>query len=472
MRRSGRSLSSSTPTVSGLAAAGAAAFLLVRLIPDIHGKPLFEDEAVAGLISARPLGEALQTAVIDRGGAPLHFILAHIALALDASPDALRWLSVVFAVATIPLCYDVARRLAGAFAGVTAAWLAATSQLLAVYGTFGRMYSLFAFASALALDLFVRAVDRPTRGTQFAALAAALLPLAVHPFGVFLFTAELVVAVSLWGKRAALAALLSLPLLLPDLRLADRYASADLGGKTPAEAALRALGGAAGGYGLLLVLFGVLAVLGITRRWLGVLALLVLAVPPAALAVGATLDLTSDHLSPRHLIFTLPLWIALVAAGIARLPLRLPLAVGVVVIAALAPAAVHDPRTVDRPTSPGLAARIERGDVMYPYSPVFLAALPDAAKARGFPRERVALARIAKRTHNVPKVFVALPQRGAWRILARAGPFATGADALAAIVDLLNVEQPTPSVLQLRAAASYALATSTGGASPHSSSSR
>jgi hypothetical protein len=472
MRHSGRSLSSSTPTVSALAVTAAAAFLLTRLIPDIHGKPLFEDEAVAGLIAARPLGEALQTAVVDRGGAPLHFVLAHVALALDTSPDALRWLSVVLAVATIPLCYDLARRLAGTFAGITAAWLAATSQLLAVYGTFGRMYSLFAFASALALDLFVRAINRPTRGTQLAALAGALLPLAVHPFGVFLFAAELIVAVWLWEKRAAVAALLAIPFLLPDLRLADRYASTDLGGKTPDEAVLRALGGAAGGYGALLVLFGVLAVLGITRRWLGVLALLVIVVPPAALAVASAFDVTSDHLSPRHLIFMLPLWIALVAAGITRLPLRVPLAAGIVVIAALAPAAVDDPRTVDRPPSTDLAERIEPGDVMYPYSAVFLAALPDAAKARGFPRERVALARIAERTHDVPKVFVALPEGNAWHILERAGPFATGAEALAAIVDLLRTQRPTPSVLQLRAAASYALATSTGGASPHNSSSR
>jgi Dolichyl-phosphate-mannose-protein mannosyltransferase len=472
MRRSERSLSSSTPTVSALALAAAGAFLLIRLVPDVHGKPLFEDEAVAGLIAARPFGEALQTAVLDRGGAPLHFVLAHVALAAEASPDSLRWLSVVFAVATIPVCYDLARRLAGAFAGIVAAALAATSQSLAIYGTFGRMYSLFAFASALALDLFVLAIERPERTTQLAATVAAFLPLAVHPFGVFLFAAELVVATWLWGRKALLVAILAIPFLLPDFRLADRYVGADLGGKTPVEAALRALGGAAGGYSVPLLLFAVFAVLGITRRWLGVLGLLVIAVPPVALTVTGALDLTSDHLSPRHLIFMLPLWIALVAAGVARLPFRVPLAAALVVVATLAPAAVSDPRTVERADNPTLPSKLERGDVMYPYSPVFLAALPQAAKARGFPRERVALARITRRTRNVPKVFVALPDGHAWRILERAGPYATGVDALAAIVDLLRDERPTPAVLQLRAAASYALATSTGGASPQSSSSR
>jgi hypothetical protein len=67
---------------SGLAWAAtgaAAAFLLVRLVPDVDGKPLFEDEAVAGLIGARPIGEIVITTLWDRGGAPLHFLLTHLA---------------------------------------------------------------------------------------------------------------------------------------------------------------------------------------------------------------------------------------------------------------------------------------------------------------------------------------------------------------------------------------------------------
>src|SRR5204862_7594627 len=159
-----------------LALAASAAYFLARVLPDVSGKPWHEDEAVAGLVSARPFGEVLHTVLLDRGGAPLHFVLAHAAFALGGSPETLRWLSLVFALATIPLCYDLARLLAGQFAGLTAAALAATSQLLAIYATFGRMYSLFAFTSTLALDLFVRAVDRPTRGTLGAATATALVP--------------------------------------------------------------------------------------------------------------------------------------------------------------------------------------------------------------------------------------------------------------------------------------------------------
>ena len=134
----------------------------MRLVPDVSGKPLFDDEVVAGLTAVHPLGELLDIVLFDRGGAPLHFLFAHFALAISPSPEALRWLSVVFAVATVLVCYDLGRRLGGRTAGAVAAIVAGTSSMLAVYGTVGRMYALFALASAIAVDLFVRALDKRT----------------------------------------------------------------------------------------------------------------------------------------------------------------------------------------------------------------------------------------------------------------------------------------------------------------------
>jgi uncharacterized membrane protein len=120
-------------------------FLLTRLAPDVRGKPIFLDEVVAGLVSSRPLGKVVDTVLSDRGGAPAHFVLAHLALAADPSVDSLRWLSIVFAVGTIPVTYDLGRRLGGRLAGATACGVIATSDMLGVYGSFGRMYALFAF---------------------------------------------------------------------------------------------------------------------------------------------------------------------------------------------------------------------------------------------------------------------------------------------------------------------------------------
>jgi hypothetical protein len=54
-----------------LPAAAAFGLLLVRLVRDVHGKPYMEDEAVAGLIGARPIGEVLATKRWARGRAQL-----------------------------------------------------------------------------------------------------------------------------------------------------------------------------------------------------------------------------------------------------------------------------------------------------------------------------------------------------------------------------------------------------------------
>src|SRR3954449_3441447 len=300
-----------------LALTAAAGLLLVRVVPDIGSKPWHEDEAVAGLISAQPLGDAMRTVILDRGGAPLHFLLAHLVFAIDGSPRTLRWLSLAFAVATIPLCYDIARRVSGRFAGVTAAALVATSQLLGIYATFGRMYSLSACASALALDLFVRALGRPSRGTLTAAAVAAMLVIVIHPFGVFVFGAELAVTLWVWRLRALPFALLALPLVLPYFHLTGRYAPA-VGMSAPAAAlralggsaggggargagvsarrALRALGGSAGGGGAGLAVFAALAAIGAWTlpRTFSALGLLLIVTPPVAL-----LALGTEKLSPR-----------------------------------------------------------------------------------------------------------------------------------------------------------------------------
>jgi hypothetical protein len=503
-----QSIAASGPAVALI---GLTALLCARLVPDIAGKPFHEDEAVAGLISARPLGDLLHTVVLDRGGAPLHFLLAHVALAIDTTPETLRWLSLVFALATVPLCYDLTRRLAGQFAGLIAAALAATSQLLLVYGTFGRMYSLFAFASALAADLFVRALERPQRREVLAAAAAALLPLAVHPFGAFLFFAEAAVALGLWrgrSLRAALpvlaVALLALPLLLADLRLSDRYApeaGQDLDSGTSVGAAtLHALGGAAGGRGVILGVFVLLAAAGIfamsrRRPAVAAFAALTIAVPPLALAVASAVSITGDRLGPRHLIFMLPLWIALVATGATQVGALLPpkarvagLA-AIVAAAALAPSAVSEPRTIPTGAERAVAApaawlagQLGPGDVLYPYSPVFLAALPVAKEARAYSREPVALARAVKRTGATRTVFMSIPLREppnedalrragvrfrvfpSWLILESRGRFANGTAAVGSAAELLRIVAPLVTepkahayVEQIRGAACAAL---------------
>jgi len=172
----------------------------------------------------------------------------------------------------------------------------------------------------------------------------------------------------------------------------------------------------------------------------------------------------------------LPVWITIVAAGAAWIASRLPppvrLAVPVAVIgaAAFAPSAVSDPRTIPTGERAALTdpaawvrANVSKGDVLYPYSPLFLAALPDAAAARAYPREPVSLARLNDRARGVRRVLVSLPLSAplakdvradlrrsgveaqvfaSWLILRTHGPSGDGKAALADTARMLRTAAP------------------------------
>lgn len=432
------------PPAAPAACAAAVVLLGVRLLPDVRNKPLYEDEALAGLVSALPIGELLPTVLYDRGGAPLHFVLGHIALALEPSPTALRGLSVVFALATVPLCYDLARRLGGPVAGATAALLAASSQMLGIFGTFGRMYALFAFVAALAIDLFVRAVSLPTRRAVAIAAAAAWLLPATHPYGGVVVAAEAIVALALWRGRPLRGAVpvvvvlvAMLPFALANLRLAGRFAVGNDGSSVvDVDRSLRivgrAVGGFAGGTEPVVLVFVALVVWGtvwLARRATPVVlfAALAGALPLAVLTFGRSTADLSAQVATRHLIFALPFWVAFAGVGTARLASLLPrsaapvLVAAVTVAALLAPSAVVDPRTAASGERTGLAApaqwfreRVDTGYVLFPNSPVFFAAVADASRARSLSREQPVLITRALRRVQLPvrAVIVAVPLDG------------------------------------------------------------
>ena len=438
--------------------------MLSRLAPDVKGKPYYEDEAIAGLIAMRPLDEVLETVLLDRGGAPLHFVLAHGAFWIDPSADALRWLSVLAAVAAVPLCFDLARRLGGREAGVVAAAVAGSSTALAVYGSFGRMYALFVFAAALFADLFVRALQLRTTSAVAAAAAAGWLLPAVHPYG--LIPAFVAVVAAVLSRRriplrtawpVALAALAALPFILADLRLADRAA---VGSGTSALASpgqawdelVSAVSSFAGGDGLPLVFFTVLALVGlvVVARREAVFAALVAstAVPPLLFVLVRT-ESTPD-LSPRHLFYALPLWAAVIGVGTAALTRRTVALALVVLIAITSPAsALRDPREIGFATAlPGesRAIRADEDDLLLPYSAIFLASLPRLRGALALPHapgEEI-LAALEHADEPIGSVYVAVPTRG-WSVLVADGPF-TKAEALSAAARRLHTYEETPGL--------------------------
>ncbi len=442
-------------------------WLLFRIAPDVQGKPLYEDEAVAGLIGMRPVPELIETVMVDRGGAPLHFLLAHAVFWVDASADALRWLSVVCALAAVPVCFDLARRLGGNSAGLVAAAVTASSTALGIYGSFGRMYALFVLVAAISADLFVRAIQLRTRRAVIAAAAAAWLLPAVHPYGLIPALAALVIAVVLWRDRSirgalpvALIALAAVPFVLADLRLAAR---AQVGsGGTRALAApgdawselSAALSSFAGGSGIPLVALTLLAVLG-----LGVL----VRREPAAAALAATMFVppllflvlragSAPDLSPRHLFYGLPLWAAAIGVGAVRLQAELPRRVGpalILAVAALALAApasaLRDPRELGLlPNQSPSELRAGQGDVLFPYSVPFLAELEDIRAATPLPQGPgyLILDAVEQAEEPIARVLVALPGER-WTVTTLEGPF-DGSGALLAAVEVVATNEHDP----------------------------
>ncbi|HZB24208.1 MAG TPA: glycosyltransferase family 39 protein [Gaiellaceae bacterium] len=407
-------------SVAAAAAVGASVLvLLARLVRDVGREPLFVDEVVTAMTATRPVGEMLGIVVLDRGGAPGHFVLAHVAFLVHASAGVLRWLSIACAIGALLLAYDLGRRLHSRLAGVGAAVVVATSPLVGVYGTFGRMYALFAFVGAAAADLLVRAHQAGTTRTVIEAGAVvALLPL-VHPYG--LLPAALVAGAAAfrwrrrWRHLAVLglaAALVAVPVALASVRLSDRFGVARHNRATllsPSETidyVWLTLGDYAGTSGaavlvpLLFALAGAFA-LRTSRRSFVVVALLAVALPFLLLAVlptGRPQGLA--HVSTRHMIFWLPCYAALIGVGgahvLGRLPRPVMLGVGALFAAFLTyvgPGGISDPRESStlnvvtakprtlRDPADWLREATEPRDLLYFASPLWAAALPDTRDA-------------------------------------------------------------------------------------------
>jgi Dolichyl-phosphate-mannose-protein mannosyltransferase len=448
---------------------GLCGFLLYRLWPDVSGKSLYEDEAIAGLISTRPMPEILDTVLVDRGGAPLHFVLGHVAFWVDTSPEALRWLSVVFALGTVPLCFELGRRLDGAAAGIVAAAVAASSTALAVYGSFGRMYALLAFVAALFAVFFVRALELRTTAAVAAASAAGWLLPATHPYGAIPAFVALVAAAVLWRGRplraawpVAVAVLAALPLLAADLRLADR-SDVGAGGErslaSPGEAwteLIAAVSAFAGGDGVALVFFSALALVGLAvllRRSPAVAALALSTAIPPLLFVLVRTDATPD-LSPRHLFYGLPLWAAAIGVGAARLAAPLGRELAAVAVAAIAlvavlapPSSLRDPRELGFGTTAVGAengVHTATGDVLVPYSTVFLASLPNVDGALALPHapgDQI-VRTLEHAEEPIGAVHVAIPTEP-WTVRRLEGPF-DKPSAIAAAAAALAEAEHTP----------------------------
>src|SRR5262249_40982790 len=112
--------------------------------------PPHEDETLALFVGRGSLPHVVSTVIADRGGAPLHFVLAWFIVHLGGGLTALRVVSLLFAVASVPAIAVLCSQLADRYTGVVSALLASFTWVSLFHGIYGRMYSLFLFTSALS----------------------------------------------------------------------------------------------------------------------------------------------------------------------------------------------------------------------------------------------------------------------------------------------------------------------------------
>jgi len=367
--------------------AAAAGFLFHQLL----AWPPHEDEALPLFVGRHPLGELFQVVLEERGGAPLHFLLAWAVAHLDLGLEGLRTLSAFFAVASLPVVALLAARLGGRVPALLATAIVASSWTFLFHGVYGRMYSLFLCLGALSYLTLLGALERGGKRAWALWALAILATVATHPYGALVLASQAVFVVvarrdhlrqSLWAFGAV--GVLGIPFWLTDLVLAGRFDAGVAGGGRVnlLEYVWQATGDFTAAFPVLpAVLVAAAAGLAVLPRETRVLAACAGAVPLLALVVARS----SGSPETRHLIFLLPFVAVAVGAGVARLGrVWAPLALVALVAAQVAWAWDRTPELFEwepdvrqeaRADAAGyLASTTGSRDVLLGYDPLFLQA--------------------------------------------------------------------------------------------------
>ena len=389
--------------------AGCSAVLAAFLLVQLSGWPPHEDETLALFVGRGSLGELLSTVLGERGGAPLHFLLAAAVGHGGGGLIALRVVSAVLAIASVPVVAILCARLADRTTALVATVLASASWIVLFHGIYGRMYSLFLLTSALSYLALVVALDRGGVRRFGLWTLAILATLATHPYGALVLASQVlfVLAVRQRVRQALVAiaavAVLGIPFWRADLVLAGRFevgvgAGVDMlaGPLSVVRYLWHVAGDFSVGFGLGLTVVLGLALLGLwhlarERRRTALLVGCVFGTPALALLLAELGSSTSPE--SRHLIFALPFFTLIVAAGVLAivraLPPRAAAGAGAVAVVAIVGAEVawawhKTPALFEREpqirvetraaASEWLARTTRRDDVFFGYDPLFLGA--------------------------------------------------------------------------------------------------
>lgn len=345
--RAGRAPATAFPRVTGLAAPVAATLVAAALgLLFLGSKSFWLDESFSAAAARLSLGGLWHLAVDSQANMSLYYAALHEWRALGDGEFALRSLSVVFAAASVPFVWAVARRLFDETTAAVAAFLLALNQFLLQYAQEARGYSLAVLLVSVASLLFLRAADQPTVGRLSAYALVSGLSLYAHLYAGLVVLAHAVAAALLHVGRRRLAVsfagtgLLGLPLVLFVL-FRDSGQVAFLSRPGPVELA-KTFAHLGGGRAPVLVsaALGVFALCAARRElaaprsttgWRWAFLLLWALLP---IAVSFAVSQAKPTFQPFYLIVCLPPVVIVVARGLVLLPSpRLRVAAGAVVVA-------------------------------------------------------------------------------------------------------------------------------------------
>jgi uncharacterized membrane protein len=172
-------------------AAVAGAVLLATFLSfhNLGARSLWLDEAFSVAVARLSWSDFWSIIFQWEANAGLYSLLLKIWSHLDTTEFAVRSLSAVFSIATVPLLYRIGRRLFSPHIGITAAWLLAANPFFIRYAQEARAYALVLFLVTLSSSIFIRCIDTPT-GKRFAFYAMVSTLAAYAHFFAFLIPAS------------------------------------------------------------------------------------------------------------------------------------------------------------------------------------------------------------------------------------------------------------------------------------------
>ncbi len=150
----------------------------------VDRRSMWLDETTSMLVAGQDVAGMAQILRHVDAVFALYYGLLHVWLTVGTGTVHARMLSALFAIATLPVAYALARRLVGPQAAFLATLTLGTSYTFLRYAVETRPYSLEILLCATSAWCFVALLDAPHRRTFAAYGAATLLAIYAHPLAI------------------------------------------------------------------------------------------------------------------------------------------------------------------------------------------------------------------------------------------------------------------------------------------------